>query len=204
MTTQITPGPDATAEDLQTSREYYQLLESELPRVRAAAVAWRNGLAGLLATLIGFSLIRGRSDVGQLASPWHLVVGLVLLAALVVGGYGAFLLLRAANGRPVLTPTTELLTGLAGDHAEAQSAARALTRGTVMVVCCTLLLVTAVATTWYGPSRNNPQLLIRTPEITTCGKPLRLSHGTLTLKIDSGEVSVDLGKATTIQAVPGC
>jgi hypothetical protein len=63
--------------------------------VRAAALAWRNGLAALLAGIIGFSLVRGRSDIGGLADPYGVVVGALLLGALVIGIVAALYLLRA-------------------------------------------------------------------------------------------------------------
>ncbi|WP_327398223.1 hypothetical protein [Streptomyces phaeochromogenes] len=42
-------------------------LAQELGRVREVAVAWRIGLGAILAGLVGFGLIKGRSDVGQAA-----------------------------------------------------------------------------------------------------------------------------------------
>lgn len=75
-------------------------LAQELGRVREVAVAWRNGLGAILAGLVGFGLIKGRSDVGQAAPQWAVTAGLLLLAALAAGGFGALSLLRAAHGRP--------------------------------------------------------------------------------------------------------
>lgn len=75
-------------------------LAQELGRVREVAVAWRNGLAAILAGLVGFGLIKERRDVGQAAPQWAVTAGLLLLAALVAGGLGALSLLCAAHGRP--------------------------------------------------------------------------------------------------------
>jgi hypothetical protein len=63
MSFQLRPGPSATPADLRAAQERERLLRSELPRVRAAAAAWRNGLAGLLAALAGFGFIKGQSDL---------------------------------------------------------------------------------------------------------------------------------------------
>ncbi|WP_326757572.1 hypothetical protein OHB35_01820 [Streptomyces phaeochromogenes] len=75
-------------------------LAQELGRVREVAVAWRIGLGAILAGLVDFRLIKGRSDVGQAAPQWAVTAGLLLLAALVAGGLGALSLLCAAHGRP--------------------------------------------------------------------------------------------------------
>jgi hypothetical protein len=99
---ELSPLKDADRAAIPASQAVQRLQRDALPRVRAAAVAWRNGLAGLLAGLLGFSLVKGRSDVSQLAWPWNVAVGVLLLAALMIGGYGATRLLWAAHGRPDL------------------------------------------------------------------------------------------------------
>ena len=111
MSYRLEPGSRAKSADLRAAREYYRLLSAELTRVRQAATAWRNGLGGLLAALVGFSLIKGRSDISQLAKPWAVGVGIMLLAALITGAAGALLLIRAANGRPSVTSARELMPG---------------------------------------------------------------------------------------------
>lgn len=70
----LTPGRPATAADLRAAQERDELLRTELPRVRQAATAWRNGLGALLAGLVGFGLIKGRSDVRELATGWAAAV----------------------------------------------------------------------------------------------------------------------------------
>ncbi|WP_234584556.1 hypothetical protein, partial [Micromonospora sp. MH99] len=85
----LRPGPPATVADLHRAQQLAGLLRGELERVRAAAVAWRNGLGGLLVALVGFSLIRGRTDVTTLAAGWGALVGILLLAALAAGVAGA-------------------------------------------------------------------------------------------------------------------
>jgi hypothetical protein len=149
----IAPARAANRQDLYRAKELRRLLQAELPNVRALAVAWRNGLAGILATLAGFSLIRGRSDVSQLAHPWEVVVGVLLMVSLVVGVIAAFRLLRASTGRAATTPLPVLLSmSLPFETVEAQRALRALRQGIGLVLCCVALLVFAVALTWYGPA----------------------------------------------------
>ncbi len=134
MTLRVTPGPPADPADQVAARQDYQLVKDSLPRVRAAALAWRNGVGALLAGLIGFGLLKGRTDVGQLASPYDVVVGLLLLAALLAGTAAAALLLRAAHGRPAATTVAEYRahsggSALGADHTEALRAAGALLWG---------------------------------------------------------------------------
>ncbi len=52
-------------------------------------LAWRNGLAALLAGLIGFGLTKGRSDITQLGSLYAAIVGCLLVASLTAGAASA-------------------------------------------------------------------------------------------------------------------
>ncbi|MER6470987.1 hypothetical protein [Streptomyces collinus] len=210
MTLRVTRGArSATRADQLSARHDYQLVKDSLPRVRAAALAWRNGVGALLAGLIGFGLLKGRSDVGELASPYDAVVGVLLLAALVTGTTAAMLLLRAAHGRPTATAIKEYRahgggSALGADHAEALRSAGALSKGVVLALSCTALLVTAVGMTWYGPAAKEPSVEILTPAGARCGEVIRMASGLLTLRTDSGEVTLDLSRANGIRAVDSC
>jgi hypothetical protein len=158
VTSELQPGPPASPSDLRTAQRRQAILATELPRVRAHSVAWRNSLAGLLATLVGFSIIHGRSDIGQLARSWAAGVGLLLLAALVAGVIGALSLVRAASGRLGMfyVSNQQLLPELLADHVEAIASLKAMRRGVFFTMLCAGLLVAAVAITWYGPERLAP------------------------------------------------
>lgn len=200
----LAPGPvPATPNDLRVAQERDRLLRDELPRVRQAATAWRNGLGALLLALVGFGLVKGRSDVSLLTAGWAAAVGLLLFAAVVAGAVGAWLLLRAAHGRPAVTDVRRAPPSRAADHIEALASAAALRRGTAATLGCALLLVGAVGATWYGPARAKPALRVTTPSGSICGYAVRLG-GSVVLKTDAGEVAVDLSSATTIAAVDGC
>jgi len=201
----LSAGPAmATESDLRAVQHRDRLLRDELPRVRATAAAWRNGLGALLVGLIGFGLIKGRSDVGQLAPSWAVIVGALLLAALLVGAAGAALLLRAAHGRPFVTSAREMLSPRAADHVEAVTSAQALLWGMIATLGCVFLLVAAVGATWYGPEKSEPVVRVATGTGTVCGSVVRLAHGTLVLKTKAGEVAVDLSTALTLEAVDSC
>lgn len=205
MNGSLRPGPGpATPADLLRARDRDRLLRTELTRVREAAVAWRNGLGGLLAALIGFSLIKGRADIGQLAPGWAVVVGVLLLVALLVGAAGALLLIRAAHGRPAIASTETIPPGRVADHLEALAAATVLRRGITLTLVCAAFLIAAVATTWYGPERDKPALRITTPGGVVCGSVVRVDRGTLVLKTAAGEIATDLTTASAVQAVGTC
>jgi hypothetical protein len=201
---ELSPAAEqATSHDLRAAQHQQRLLKTELPRVREAATAWRNGLGALLAALIGFGLIKGRSDVGRLASGWAAVVGVILLLALAAGAVGALLLLRAAHGSARATDTRDLRSP-AADHIETLASARALRQGRAATVACAVFLVAAVAATWYGPEKADPGIRVTGPSGTVCGSVVRTAGGALVLKTDAGEVTTDLSNATAIQAVDAC
>lgn len=188
----------------------HQLAKDELPRVRTAAIAWRNGVGALLAGLIGFGLLKGRTDVSQLASPYNLIVGGFLLCSLVMGIAAAMLILRAAHGRPASVvfrhegQDHDPGSRMASDHSEARIAARLLFRGLIFSLVCVAFLVTAVGMTWYGPSKGQPRIEIQGPGVTHCGKVLRLTDRRLTLGTDHGEITVDLQTLVVLKAVDSC
>ncbi|MFF9264085.1 MULTISPECIES: hypothetical protein [Streptomyces] len=211
MNLTVHPGPPADPADRINARHMQQLVKNELPRVREAALAWRNGVGVLLAGLVGFGLIKGRTDVSQLASPYDAVVGGVLLLSLLAGTGAALLLLRAAHGRPAsvaLRKTSRAGGGpsvrTATEHDEALRAADALSWGLGLCLLCMALLVLAVGMTWYGPSAEKPGVEVITPAGTRCGQVVRVAGGRLTLKTDSGEQVIDLRGVTGLRAVDSC
>ncbi|WP_432009408.1 hypothetical protein [Streptomyces bacillaris] len=180
------------------------MLREELPRVREAALAWRNGLAALLAALLGFGLIKGRSDIGQLERGWSVAVGWLLLLSLLIGAAGALALLHAAHGRPRVISLEEMLPGQLADHDEARRAARRLRQGIVMTLACTALLVAAVAATWYGPEKGTAQLRVSIPGSVVCGTVEEVEAGVARVKTDDGVVSVRLSTVRSMTAVADC
>ena len=210
MSWQAFPGPAAVPADRAAARRRRLLVRRELARVRQAAAAWRTGLAALLVGMVGFGLVKGRSDIRELGTPYDVVVGCLLLLALSTGALGALLLLRAAHGRPAASPVQQTAPGVlvwgedALDHQETIRAAQALTRGVVLTVLCGAALTAAVAVTWYGPDKAKPQLEVGTPDGGFCGRPQSVSAGRLVLRTPSGKVTVPLRDALTLQAVDSC
>lgn len=209
MTIRIEPGPPAKPRDRASAIEHHRVVAEELPRVRAAALAWRNGVAGLLVSLLGFSLIRGRSDVTALTQPYAAIVGVLLLLALIMGGVAAFLLLRAAHGRPSAVTLRQASGGsstvIGLDHAETLAAVRALRAGLTSALVAAGLLCAAVATTWYGPVPSPvPRLDVLLPEGAVCGTVVEVSRGSLTLDTEHGRVQLSLDRALSLYPVTEC
>lgn len=211
MTLPVLPGPPANPRDRVRARAGIDLLAGELERVRASALAWRNGLGALLAGVIGFSLVKGRSDIGQLTPAFAAAVGVFLLAALTTGATAAERLMRAAHGRPYAVPVGQALDvsaadpTLAGRRAEAHASQRALFLGTVLSFACVALLTTAVGLTWYGPAKDKPGIEVRLPAGTLeCGEVIKADADTLTLRTRHGEVAVALRGITGLAPVDSC
>jgi Mg/Co/Ni transporter MgtE len=207
MTMEIRPGPPAGPTDRAGTQALRELTADELSRIRAGAVAWRNGLGALLAGLLGFSLIKGRSDVSQLRPGYAIAVGVLLLAALVAGAVAAVLVMRAAHGRPssVDLPDDVPDAAAAVREIEADRSERALGRGVGLVFGCVALLVAAIAVTWYGPEKDKPRIEVQLADNSRwCGEAVSIRAGQLTLKTAKGQISIDLTKAVTIAATDAC
>jgi hypothetical protein len=73
------------------------------------------------------------------------------------------------------------------------------------VYACALLLCTAVAITWYGPAKDDPQVEISLSNGTVrCGKADTIGSGKLTLKTSSGSIPLDLQQIVGLRAVDSC
>ncbi len=209
MTVKVSAGPPAVPGDRQAAKATRALLADELRRIRAGALAWRNGLGALLAGLIGFGLVRGRSDVTQLAPVWAAVVGVLLLAALVTGSAAALLVMRAAHGRPhsaelpartVAADPAELAR-----WAEASASEHALRRGVALSFTCMALLAAAVGMTWYGPAKDKPRVEVRfLGGDRSCGEVVSTSSGKLVLKTPLGLQNIDMTQVDGLAAVVTC
>jgi hypothetical protein len=201
----IVPAADATRDQIAASQAAQRFHRESLERVRTAAVAWRNGLAGLLAGLVGFGLIKGQSDIGQLARPWGIVAGVVLLAALVAGIRGALRLMHAAYGRPGRIPRQALASAATEERLDAYRAVDALDSGVRWTLACVALLVAAVAVTWYGPSAATTDTELTTPSGTVCGHLVSVADDVMTLATPSGaRIPITLATVSDVRSVDSC
>jgi len=203
MTIRLLPAPLASPADLVKAQQRDMMVRSELARVRSSAASWRTGLAGLLGSLAGFSLIKGRADFTTLAHPWPVIVGILLAISVVVGAFGAYLLMRATGGHPSIVSVRLLKPRQVADHMEALAAARALRRGIAATFTCAMFLIFAVATSWYAPGATR-FIEIRTDSTRACGTPTLFDNGALLLKAASGDHLMNMMDVRAIQAVGSC
>ncbi|MFJ6723775.1 hypothetical protein ACIQPQ_02555 [Streptomyces sp. NPDC091281] len=195
----------ASPRDLLAAQERHRLAREALPRLRAAATGWRNAVGVLMAGLVGFGLVKGRNDVGQLEQSWASVVGLLLLAALICGAVGAYLLNRAAHGPLASVPAGMRATRSAIEHKEARSALKAMRGGITLSLGCACLLVVAVGATWYGPAAKKPAVEITSPGTgSVCGTVTRVARGTVWLKNGGTTVELPLVGITRLRTVEVC
>ncbi len=205
MSVSIRPGRPMDASDAARAREHHQALRAELPLVREAAHSWRIGLGGLLLALVGFSLIRGPSEVDKVEPPWNVVIGCLLLGSLATGAYGAYRLLSAHNGRPRTRPVDRRTSAFTQNHLLALTALKDLRHGITATFLCTVFLVAAVGTTWYGPEKAQPKLLVRTTTgAVLCGDGATGDGSRLTLNTKPGRVGVPLSDILVVETVEKC
>lgn len=203
-------APSRGLVDRTVARAQRDLAGATLTKLRAKAVAWRNGLGGLLVGLAGFGLVKGRTDIGELAPGYATFAGASLLVAVLAGGIGAMWILRAAHGSLSTSAMKDVAAGRSRDPIrdvdikEAQESARALTLGGWAIGICAGFLVLAVGVTWYGPTKDQPQIAVTTPAGDGCGKVVRLRDGELTLKTSAGEQEIVLANATGLRVVEKC
>ncbi|WP_327266098.1 hypothetical protein OG444_36200 [Streptomyces sp. NBC_01232] len=158
-----------------------------------------------MAGLVGFGLIKGRTDVGQLDKPWAVAVGCLLLTALLCGAWGAYLLNRAAHGPLKPSPLGPRATRATVEHVEVGEALRALRHGIALTLSCTLFLVGALGATWYGPSAKPPAVELTTPATgRLCGIVTRVAEGRLLLKTGGTTVEVATAALTQLRTVETC
>lgn len=201
----LRPGRPVDPSDVARAQRHHQTLRGELSRVREAAHSWRVGLGGLLLALVGFGLIRGPSEIDKVEAPWHVVIGCLLLASLLTGAMGAYRLLSAHNGRPRATPVDLTISTATQDHLLALTALKDLRRGIVATLLCTGLLVAAVGTTWYGPEKSRPKLVVRTRTgAVLCGDGAAGDGRRLTLRTRAGQVSVALTDVLAVETTEKC
>jgi hypothetical protein len=199
----ITGARGATREELAEARQVQLLLLDELSRVRGAALSWRNGAAATVAGLVGFGLIKGRSEIGELERPYAIVAGLLLLLSIVAGSLSAYFFLRAAHGRVGFVAVTH--SRESWEHAEAMASIRALRMGIFALMLGSALLIVAVAVTWYGPPMDGPYIRVATPHGFSCARRLERSGSQiLTLVTDAGRTEISAGEVQGASVVSNC
>ncbi|MEE6163442.1 MULTISPECIES: hypothetical protein [unclassified Mycolicibacterium] len=207
----LTPSHDATVQHRQDALNTYRMVSEELPAVRAMADSWRKGIAGLLVAVVGFTVIRGRSDLSQLATGWAIAVGGLLAGVVIVGGFAAYQILGAAHGWPRPVPaisgrrTDGTVAAAPTTHDLTMKSLAALRQGMGAAVVSVVLLMAAIGVTWFGPAKEPARLAVTDGSgASICGKVKQTDHGRITLDTAAGTTVIDLGKATNLMPVETC
>jgi hypothetical protein len=158
----VTASPTPTTVlELEEERELQAAQKTELSDVRKAAENWRTGLAGLLAVLTAFFIIKGKESIDDIAHDWvKWVLGIVLVSAGAIAVFGAYKAIRAAYG----VPRDELIrkgmkdygTVSAWRHAYARAAVDDLRWAKVATISSLVLLALATVITWAAPGPPPP------------------------------------------------
>lgn len=174
-------------------------MEDELPLARGRANSWAKGVGALLVAGLAFSLVKGRSELGDLAPVFAGVVGALLLTSVGLAAIGAYYLFGAAYGRLGADPP-----GIA-DHALAVRTINDTRTGLRWAIAGAVALLGAVAVTWYGPAAEGLRLnVVDGTGASWCGEPTRTSNGVLTLSVGGQEVQVDLTTAARVTPIASC
>lgn len=201
--TPVVAGGAASPDDTARARSVAAATAEELANVRAAAAKWQTALAGLSGGITVFSLLKDRSTVAGLASPFGVVAGALLGLALLTSVAAGVFAMRAAFGLPRLVRTATWRS-TADDHSQAHQAQQLLKAAIGGTVLTLVLLGATLAVTWYAPTAA-PGLRVRSPDgKSICGEVVRVGAGAVALKTDTGEQTVPLADAQGLQPVASC
>jgi hypothetical protein len=185
------------------------LVQTQLADVRKSAENWRTGLAGILALVTGFTLIKGPTDVSSLESWASYVVGVLLLLALACAAFGAWQSLGAAYGSPgTLTRQDYRAAGGATgfDLKRATDAARKLRDAKLATIGALFLLCGAIGLTWYGPRPASVTVRVdRSSAPSICGKMGDSAAGHLDVTLPGGSsVRLEFADVVRLRSVASC
>lgn len=136
---------------------FTEVARQSLVEVRASAEAWRNGLTAFITLVTTGVIIKGRDTTAGLATPWRLVVTVLIGGGLVCAVAGLWRVLAAQAGTRYRLSSREDLRRDYGSvdvyHvAIAAEAVGKLTTGRRLVVAALTLLLAGVAISWWAPT----------------------------------------------------
>lgn len=174
-------------------------LDAELALTRGRATSWAKGIGALLAAGLTFSLVKGRSELTDLAPGFAVAVGVLLIAAIAVATVAVYFLLSAAYGRLGDVPPETT------DHTLAVQTMDDLRSGLRWAVLGVVVLLLSVGVTWFGPAADGPSLqVVHAGGTSWCGEPIRTDGGILTLEVDGQEVQLDLAEVAQLLPLASC
>lgn len=198
-------GGAGTPAQLAESTALLSARSQELANVRAAAAKWQAGLAGIAGGITLFSIVKARTDITGLSSPWPWIVGVALALGLAASTLGAVAALRAAYGMPTLlkTGTTPLYTA---DHRSALRARTDLRTAIVLTLVSLATFAAALGMVWFAPEQSSDPHLKVVPLSgeSACGTVVSVNGTTLTLKTSDGNQTFGLTTLRALSPVDSC
>lgn len=163
MTSQETPAPRLSAEAPSAStaadlKHWLALRDEGLTRTKAAAMAWRNGLAGFITLLTSVLVLKG-ADLSAVAQPYRSVTIVCLLGGATLAIIGLWCALAAeapAEGRASLQAVVKKHKSVPAylqDVAFASQKKLRLARR--FVAGALILLLGGLAFWWVGPAESS-------------------------------------------------
>lgn len=178
-----------------------------MPRVRQAAHDWRNGAGALVAGILSFSLIKGKSDLAEVAEGWAVFAGALLALSLLLGLSASFLILRASHGLPLFISVDNAQTSEVREYLEAIRSTGYLRLGIKVLTASLFSLAFSVAVVWYAPEREQDKLVLATPAGSVCGTILMSAEGSITIlteKEPRTPILVQFREVTDMHTTPDC
>jgi len=180
---------------------------SQLDLARKQADTWRMGLAALTTLLTGVLVVKGRDDASTLTLRFQVVVAVLLGLALVLLLWATIWVSRALAGPP---GEEILLTGEGLErwtHSEVRKISKALFWVPQLAVASVLMVATAVAFTWFAPTRDaSPTSLVQVtfPSGHSCGELIGVSGRRLVVRTTGGTTLIPLSGISAITPVTVC
>jgi hypothetical protein len=183
-----------------------QLEHGQLDAVRKQAEAWRNGLTGVTALIGAVLVVKGKDDFTRLATPYAILVPILLglaLLALVIATTGA---LRAAAGVPKDNFLINGETLKAWTEGEIEDAERAIQLARVLTAAGVLLILSSALLTWFAPATSTDTPLVRVDVAgqRICGRLLQQDGTMLRIGEPRRYQIVPLSAPITVEVVESC
>jgi hypothetical protein len=209
----VVPSPRRTSTVAQTlEQEIVKAREGELEGTRKTAEAWRNGLAGLIAVVTGFGLIKGKESIDDFDDTWKILIAVVFILAVAFAAIAAWYGLSAANGQPKRRSVDELLAAGGLPVLKSQLAADAvedLKNAQKASAVAMILFVAGIGFTWFGteaPDPTPPKIRVTAAAGTPlCGTSQGVHAGRLRVKTKGGnDQEVALADVRAIEVDADC
>lgn len=206
----VRPRPVSAAD----RQAFDAMVDDALGRVRAAVVAWRTGLTGLITLITTGIILTGRKTTTDLTVPWRIAVTLTIGGGLVLAIAGLWHALAAeAGSRTRLRSLQDIRKDYGSVQAYqvglAAAAGRRLQTARIFVAAALGLLLTGVLLTWWAPAAPaKPPAYLKVARMngTVCGVLVSADGGVIRLEVPGihDPVVIPLTAVTNMAVTSAC